>query len=83
MNSADRALLNAFREISQMGDRLNLPKIVAVRKKIHFVAVQIMFSLNLHNGASHCFGDIAFMIDTKSCYITYSVYSHTFINDIS
>lgn len=30
MNSADRALLNAFREISQMADRLNLPKIVAV-----------------------------------------------------
>jgi len=31
MNSADRALLNAFREISQMADRLNLPKVVAVR----------------------------------------------------
>jgi len=30
MNSADRVLLNAFREVSQMGDRLNLPKMVSV-----------------------------------------------------
>ena len=30
MSSGDRALLNAFKEINQMADRLNLPKMVAV-----------------------------------------------------
>lgn len=33
MNSSDRALLTAFREIGQMADRLNLPKMLVV---IHF-----------------------------------------------
>ena len=31
LNSSDRALINAFREIGQMGDRLNLPRMIAVR----------------------------------------------------
>jgi hypothetical protein len=31
LNSSDRALLNAFHEISQMADRLQLPKMIAVR----------------------------------------------------
>ncbi|VDI41551.1 transcription initiation factor IIB-like isoform X2 [Mytilus edulis] len=31
MSSADRALINAFREIGNMGDRLNLPKMIADR----------------------------------------------------
>lgn len=30
LNSSDRALINAFREIGQMGDRLNLPRMIAV-----------------------------------------------------
>jgi hypothetical protein len=30
MNSADRALSNAFREIGDMAERLNLPRMVAV-----------------------------------------------------
>ena len=32
MSSADRALINAFREIGNMGDRLNLPKMIAVSR---------------------------------------------------
>ncbi|KAK3086990.1 hypothetical protein FSP39_000088 [Pinctada imbricata] len=40
LNSSDRALINAFREISQMADRLNLPKVIADRannlfKQVH------------------------------------------------
>ncbi|CAC5424140.1 TFIIB [Mytilus coruscus] len=31
ISSADRALINAFREIGNMGDRLNLPKMIADR----------------------------------------------------
>jgi len=30
MSSSDRVLLTAFREIGQMADRLNLPKMIAV-----------------------------------------------------
>jgi len=30
MSSSDRVLLMAFREIGQMADRLNLPKMIAV-----------------------------------------------------
>lgn len=39
MNSADRTLLNAFREINQMADRLNLPKMVADRANTLFKQV--------------------------------------------
>ena len=30
VNSADRALITAFREIGQMADRLNLPRMIPV-----------------------------------------------------
>ncbi|XP_067662635.1 transcription initiation factor IIB-like [Haliotis asinina] len=39
MNSSDRALLNAFREINQMADRLNLPKMIADRGNTLFKQV--------------------------------------------
>lgn len=39
VNSSDRALLNAFREISQMSERLNLPKMIADRANTLFKQV--------------------------------------------
>ncbi|XP_041370510.1 transcription initiation factor IIB-like [Gigantopelta aegis] len=39
MNSSDRTLLNAFREINQMADRLNLPKMIADRGNTLFKQV--------------------------------------------
>ncbi|XP_060074698.1 transcription initiation factor IIB-like [Ylistrum balloti] len=39
INSSDRALINAFREINQMGDRLNLPKMIADRANTLFKQV--------------------------------------------
>ncbi|KAK7497007.1 hypothetical protein BaRGS_00011743 [Batillaria attramentaria] len=39
LNSSDRALLNAFHEITQMADRLNLPKMIADRASTLFKQV--------------------------------------------
>ncbi|XP_064616587.1 transcription initiation factor IIB-like [Liolophura sinensis] len=39
LNSSDRTLLNAFREIGQMADRLNLPKMIADRANTLFKQV--------------------------------------------
>ncbi|XP_011422417.3 transcription initiation factor IIB isoform X1 [Magallana gigas] len=39
LNSSDRALINAFREIGQMGDRLNLPRMIADRANTLFKQV--------------------------------------------
>ncbi|XP_070532540.1 transcription initiation factor IIB-like isoform X2 [Ptychodera flava] len=39
MNSSDRALINAFREIAQMADRINLPKTIVDRTNTLFKQV--------------------------------------------
>ncbi|XP_053381051.1 transcription initiation factor IIB-like isoform X2 [Mercenaria mercenaria] len=54
MNSADRALLNAFREITQMGDRLNLPKMVADRASTLFKQVNDTKSLKGRSNDAVC-----------------------------
>ncbi|WAR30990.1 TF2B-like protein [Mya arenaria] len=54
MNSSDRALLNAFREISQMGDRLNLPKMVADRGNTLFKQVNDTKSLKGRSNDAIC-----------------------------
>lgn len=54
MNSADRALLNAFREINQMGDRLNLPKMVADRGNVLFKQVNETKSLKGRSNDAVC-----------------------------
>jgi len=38
MSSSDRVLLTAFREIGQMADRLNLPKMIAVSSSAHYAS---------------------------------------------
>lgn len=45
INSSDRALLIAFREIAQMADRLNLPKMIADRADTLFKQVHVTKSL--------------------------------------
>ncbi|KAL3871840.1 hypothetical protein ACJMK2_039812 [Sinanodonta woodiana] len=54
MNSADRSLLNAFREINQMGDRLNLPKMIADRASTLFKQVQESKSLKGRSNDAVC-----------------------------
>lgn len=54
MNSADRALLNAFREITQMADRLNLPKMVADRASTLFKQVNDTKSLKGRSNDAVC-----------------------------
>ncbi|KAL4218993.1 Transcription initiation factor IIB [Mactra antiquata] len=54
MNSADRALTNAFREISQMADRLNLPKMVSDRANTLFKQVNDTKSLKGRSNDAVC-----------------------------
>lgn len=39
MSASDRALIGAFREISAMGDRINLPKTIMDRSNLLFKQV--------------------------------------------
>lgn len=39
MSSSDRALINAFREISNMADKINLPKTIVDRANVLFKQV--------------------------------------------
>lgn len=54
MASADRTLLNAFREINQMADRLNLPKMVADRANTQFKQVTDTKSLKGRSNDAIC-----------------------------
>lgn len=40
MSSSDRALINAFREISNMADKINLPKTIIDRANVLFKQVR-------------------------------------------
>ena len=42
VNSADRALITAFREIGQMADRLNLPRMIPVSLLCLFILKKIL-----------------------------------------
>ncbi|KAH3798393.1 hypothetical protein DPMN_151992 [Dreissena polymorpha] len=54
VNSADRALINAFREIRQMADRLNLPEMVSERKNTLFKQVNDTKSLKGRSNDAVC-----------------------------
>lgn len=45
MSSSDRALINAFREISNMADRINLPKTIVVCIKLFYYFLKIKLLL--------------------------------------
>ena len=57
MSSADRALINAFREIGAMADRINLPRTIIDRANVLFKQVHDGKSLKGRNNdaiASAC-----------------------------
>ncbi|XP_052222952.1 transcription initiation factor IIB-like isoform X2 [Dreissena polymorpha] len=54
VNSADRALINAFREIRQMADRLNLPEMVSERGNTLFKQVNDTKSLKGRSNDAVC-----------------------------